>query len=122
MPERVDVFPVASREAERNVALGYGGEEMVRYQSWVPITPGLCPISTSVWYQRQSPRVSTFTFLLMFFVLFCFISLFYFTYFWLCCVFAAACGLSLVAVSGGYSSLQCTGFALWWLLIAEHGL
>ena len=28
----------------------------------------------------------------------------------------AACGLSLVAGSGGYSSLQCTGFSLWWLL------
>lgn len=75
MPDRVDVFPAASREAERNVAHVCGGEEMVRYQSWVPITPGLCPISTSVWYQRQISRVSTFTFLL-FFVLFCFISLF----------------------------------------------
>ena len=29
-----------------------------------------------------------------------------------CCVH----GLSLVAVSGGYSSLQCTGFSLRWLL------
>ena len=41
-----------------------------------------------------------------------------FTYFWLCWVFVAACGLSLVAASGGYS----------WLLIvvasvvAEHRL
>ena len=30
---------------------------------------------------------------------------------------AAACGLSLVAVSRVYSSLQCAGFSLWWLLL-----
>ena len=34
----------------------------------------------------------------------------------LCWVFVAARGLSLVAVSGGYSSLRCTGFSLRWLL------
>ena len=34
-----------------------------------------------------------------------------------CCAQA----FSLVAVSGSYSSLQCAGFSLWWLL-AEHGL
>ena len=33
-----------------------------------------------------------------------------------------ACRLSLVAESGGYSSFRCTGFSLWWLLVAEHGL
>ena len=38
-------------------------------------------------------------------------------YFWLHWVFAAACGLSLVAASRGYSSLQCTGFSLRWLLL-----
>ena len=27
--------------------------------------------------------------------------------------------LSLVAVSGGYSSLRCTGFSLWWLLLLQ---
>ena len=36
-------------------------------------------------------------------------------YFWLCWVFVAAHRLSLVAASGGYSSLRCTGFSLWWL-------
>ena len=36
--------------------------------------------------------------------------------FWLCWVFVAARGLSLVAASGGYSSLQCTCFSLQWLL------
>ena len=46
-------------------------------------------------------------------------SFFYlFIYFWLRWVFVAARGLSLVAVSRGYSSLWCTGFSLWWLLIA----
>ena len=43
--------------------------------------------------------------------------LFYFIYFWLHWVFVAACGLSLVAASGGYSSLRCTGFSLRWLLL-----
>ena len=40
-----------------------------------------------------------------------------FVYFWLCCVFVAARGLSLVAVSGDYSSLRCAGFSLPWLLL-----
>ena len=38
-------------------------------------------------------------------------------YFWLHWVFVAARGLSLVVMSGGYSSLQCTGFSLQWLLL-----
>ena len=37
--------------------------------------------------------------------------------FWLRWVFVAAHGLSLVAESGGYSSLWCMGFSLWWLLL-----
>ena len=46
-----------------------------------------------------------------FFFSFFFINLFYI---W---VFVAAYRLSLVAASGGYSSLWCTGFSLWWLLL-----
>ena len=42
-------------------------------------------------------------------------SIFFLFFFWLCWVFIAACGLFLVAVSGGYSLLQCTGFSLRWL-------
>ena len=42
-----------------------------------------------------------------------------FIYFWLHWVFVAARGLSLVAVSGGYSLLQCTGFSLQWLLLLQ---
>ena len=43
-------------------------------------------------------------------------------------LFLAALGLrccvrvSLVAASGGYSSLRCAGFSLRWPLVAEHGL
>ena len=38
-------------------------------------------------------------------------------YFWLRWVFVAARRLSLVAASGGYSSLRCAGFSLRWLLL-----
>ena len=43
--------------------------------------------------------------------------LFLFIYFWLCWVFVATRGLSLVAASGDYSSLQCACFSLRWLLL-----
>ena len=42
-----------------------------------------------------------------------------FIYFWLRWVFAAACGLSLVAASGGYSCLLCVGFSLRWLPLLQ---
>ena len=45
--------------------------------------------------------------------------LFYWFFFWLHWVFIAAHGLSLVVASGGYSSLQCAGFSLWWLLLSR---
>ena len=38
-------------------------------------------------------------------------------YFWLRWVFVAVRGLSLVAASGVYSSLQCVGLSLRWLLL-----
>ena len=37
----------------------------------------------------------------------------------LCWVFVAACGLSLVVASRGYSSLQCAGFSLRWFLLLQ---
>ena len=40
-----------------------------------------------------------------------------FIYLWLHWVFVTERGLSLVAVSRGYSSLWCVGFSLWWLLL-----
>ena len=41
---------------------------------------------------------------------------FIYLFIWLRWVFVATRGLSLVAASGGYSLLQCTGFSLRWLL------
>ena len=45
------------------------------------------------------------------FALYLFIYLFIYLFLWLCWVFVAACGLSLVVASGGYSSLRCMGFS-----------
>ena len=47
----------------------------------------------------------------------CSIYLFIYLFIWLHWVFVAACGLSLVAASGGYSSLWCVGLSLWWFLL-----
>ena len=50
---------------------------------------------------------------------FCF---FFYKFFWLCWVFAAAPGLSLVLESGGYSLLRCMGFSWrWHLLLRSMG-
>ena len=57
-----------------------------------------------------------FNFVLFLFFLNKFIYLFKF---WLCWVFVAARGLSLVVASGGYSSLWCTGFSSQWLLLLQ---
>ena len=43
----------------------------------------------------------------------------FFFFFWLCWVFVAARGLSLVAVNRGYSLLPCVGFSLRWLLLLQ---
>ena len=40
-----------------------------------------------------------------------------FIYFWLCWVFVSVRGLSLVAASGGHSSLLCVGLSLSWPLL-----
>ena len=52
-----------------------------------------------------------------------------FIYFCLGWVFVAACRLSLVVVSGGYSKLQCVGFSFQWFFLLRsagsvvvHGL
>ena len=42
-----------------------------------------------------------------------------FIYFWLRWVFVATCRLSLVAASGGYFLVRCTGFSLQWLLLLQ---
>ena len=57
-----------------------------------------------------------------FFLIYLSIYLIYlFIYLWLPWVFVAACGLSLVAASVGYSSLRCVGISLWWLLLRSTG-
>ena len=49
-----------------------------------------------------------------------FLKLFILFYFWLHWVFVAALRLPLVVARGpGYSSLQCTGFSFWWLLLLQ---
>ena len=67
------------------------------------------PYETNGWSQCRLPGCDI---VLQFFWFFCFFNLFL-----ACWVFITACGLSLVVVSGGYSSLQCTGFSLQWLLL-----
>ena len=47
-----------------------------------------------------------------FFLIFFLINLFIYFYFWLCWVFVSVRGLSLVAASGGHSSLRCVGLSL----------
>ena len=52
------------------------------------------------------------------------LSLFFFQdlfFSWLCWVFLGALGLSLVAVSRGYSLLSSVGFSLQWLLLWSTG-
>ena len=44
-------------------------------------------------------------------------NIYLFIYFWLHWIFVAARGLSLVAASGGYSSLWYVSFSLRWLLL-----
>ena len=59
-------------------------------------------------------------FLNIFLDLFIYLSIYlsiYLFIFWLPWVFVAAHGLSVVAANRGYSSFQCTGFSLWWLLL-----
>ena len=73
------------------------------------------PLSLS-WFNLQEFRLSphiTGHFSGLLYIIYVFI------YFWLCWVFVAACRLSLVAVSGDYSSLRCTGFSLQWFLLLQ---
>ena len=64
--------------------------------------------------KKWKPQANFLSYSLCVFFFFFLINLFYF---WLHWVFVAARGLSLVAASGGYSSLWCTGFSLRWLLL-----
>ena len=63
-------------------------------------------------------------FIYIFYFIIIFLNLFIlFIYSWLCCVFVAGRGLSLVAVSGGYSSFAVCGLLIAVAsLVVEHGL
>ena len=65
-------------------------------------------IQTQTRILRDTKTIPLFSFSFFFFNL---ILLF----FWLCRIFVAACGLSLVEGSAGYSLLRCVGFSLRWL-------
>ena len=70
----------------------------------------------------ESNMAWVFFFFFFFFINLLILFIYLFSYFWLRWIFVAARRLSPVAASGGYSSLQCMGFSLQWLLVAEHGL
>ena len=73
---------------------------------------GIIDINDDVWKNcliKEKKHNQKYYFFLIFVYLF--------IYFWLHWVFVAAHGLSLVAASGGYSSLWCMGFSLRWLLL-----
>ena len=83
--------------------------------------PAFCLDSTTNTFSEtclsEGPSLWFFFLTALFLLLFFFLNLFYlFIYFWLCWVFVAARGLSLVAASGGYSLLRYAGFSLPWLL------
>ena len=70
------------------------------------------------WCTPSAQELDGGSYLMRSFLFYTFIYFIYF-YFWLHWVFIAACGLSLVAASGGYSWLRCTGFSLQWLLLLQ---
>ena len=74
----------------------------------------------SVFENKLLCEVSVWIYFLIFnWKLLFFKKIYLFIYFWLHLVFVAARGLSLVAVSGGFSLLWCAGFSLWWLLLLQ---
>ena len=92
----------------------------VKTGSWSSSRPFLCTSITAVPF-----LASTWGHLSLFpqpFLVLCsafFFFFFNFLNFWLCWVFVAARGLSLVASSGGCSLFQCVGFSLQWLLLLQ---
>ena len=68
-----------------------------------PVSPALAGRFSTTAPPRKPPLVSLLTRI--------------FFFFWVRWVFVTACGLSLVVVSRGCSSLWCASFSLWWLLL-----
>ena len=82
----------------------------------------MCSFLSISFYLLTPNQITTILSFVLIILLFClffkkFIYLFIYFIFWLLWVFIVARGLFLVAASGGYSSLQCTGFSLRWLLL-----
>ena len=95
--------------------------QFASHQQWMRVPLFLNPLEHSVfsvfWILAVMIGVWWYCIALFFFKV---LKKFYlFIYFWLRWVFVAAPGLSLVAVSGGYSSLGYTGFSLRWLLLLQ---
>ena len=97
------------RECSRNAGEPAGGWCPISYKVTTDIS------SLTSWEsEEQGPQISTANFSFLKFIYF------FIFYFSLCWVFVALHRLSLVAASGGYSLLQCSGFSLWWLLLLRH--
>ena len=78
------------------------------------------PVSGTL-FHKSSPPLLQFSLLLLFFNRVFLKKINIFIYFWLHWVFVAACGLSLVVVSGGYSVAVC-GLLFVVASLVEHGL
>ena len=83
------------------------------YSAILNQSPSSVSFSNILQFSVNKSSVSQIKFIPKYFVLCVFF------FFWLLWVFVAACRLSLVAASGGYSSLQCVGFSMWWLLLLQ---
>ena len=69
-------------------------------------------LSLPLMIPRSTTETSWHDFFFFFFNKFIYLFIYLFIYFWLCWVFVSVRGLSLVAASGGHSSLQCAGLSL----------
>ena len=77
----------------------------IQWERWIPAWNGDCEKSErSIFFSAVNKNLDFILFLIK-------------KIFWLGWVFVAVLGLSLVVASRRYSSLQCTSFSLWWLLV-----
>ena len=78
---------------------------------WVILTLAFCSKSPSFNFCPSIDHIFIYLFIYFLNALFT-LFIYLFIYFWLCWVFVSVRGLSLVAVSGGHSSLRCAGLSL----------